>query len=288
MSKPSLQPGTTLGIVVGSVFGLVVALLVALYLANSGAPVQSKADNTAARIEAPRDRNDTPDPNEFLYGKPRIEPVAVELTPEEQAAQELKAEAAAKAKLAAKNAAKAKLIEQKADKTTDAELADIMGDSDTKPKATKPTFVAENATMPVSKPSKSVNATVTAKEVLPKTVNTIDDQDAIGKIAAILTPANETASSQKAKPKAPSTDTRELAKTERYFVQVGAYANEAEAQAVKNKVAAQGIAMSISPREKGDVVLHRVRTASLPALEAERLRNTLKANGMEAALVKVQ
>ena len=51
MSKSSLQPGTSLGILVGLVFGLVAASLVALYLANTGAPIQTRAQNPSVKIK---------------------------------------------------------------------------------------------------------------------------------------------------------------------------------------------------------------------------------------------
>jgi cell division protein FtsN len=294
MSKPSLQPGTTLGIVVGSVFGLVLALLVALYLANSGAPVQTKAQNASARIDLPKNASSAPDPNEFLYGKPQPKP-ELELSEAEQVLLDEKMAADTKrAKLkAAKNDAKPK----QPDTLNEAAIDSLDGAAI---KGGKPTVAVDTA---AKKSLYGVSKEAVAKsEVLPKVVTIDTDQDAIGKIAAIVTPkvsAHKTADKtfndnthiahETVKPNTVYTDTNvSAAKSERYFVQVGAYANESEAQAVKSKAASQGVAVGVSPRDKNGLVLYRVRTAPLPPLDAERLRNTLKANGMEAALVKVQ
>lgn len=195
------QGSTTLGIIVGVVLGLAVALGVSLYLANSGAPLQTKAANAPARIEPPKDVSKTPDPNEALYTKvPKVE--------EEKPADGVKAPATAPI-----------------------------------PTAAKP------------------------------------EQDAIGKIAAIVTPAEPVAM-----PKPASA----AAGGERYFVQAGAFSNVAEADALKARLALQGVSMNVSPREKDGQTLQRVRTAPLAAVDAEKLRNNLKANGIETSLVKVQ
>jgi hypothetical protein len=82
MKHTHTQTGsTTLGIIVGIVLGLAVALGVSLYLANTGAPVQTKAANVPARIEPPKDMSKTPDPNEALYTKvPKTEEIKADDT----------------------------------------------------------------------------------------------------------------------------------------------------------------------------------------------------------------
>jgi cell division protein FtsN len=196
---------TTLGIIVGVVLGLSVALGVSLYLANSGAPLQTKAVTAPPRIEAPKDVSKIPDPNEALYTKV--------------------------------------------------------------PKAEEPT---------PSEPSAAAKAAAVKPE-----------QDAIGKIAALVTPAPTAANS--------ATETLTMPKTapatagsERYFVQAGAFSSLPEAEALKAKLALQGVTMTVSAREKDGQTLQRVRTAPLASVDAEKLRNNLKANGIETSLVKVQ
>lgn len=201
------QGSTTLGIIVGVVLGLAVALGVSLYLANSGAPLQTKAANAPARIEPPKDVSKAPDPNEALYTKV--------------------------------------------------------------PKVEEPAKPADG----VKAPSTSVAAPAAAKP----------EQDAIGKIAAIVTPA-AAPTEPVSMPKPASAS----AGGERYFVQAGAFSNVAEAEALKARLALQGVSMSVSPRDRDGQTLQRVRTAPLAAADAERLRNNLKANGIETSLVKVQ
>jgi cell division protein FtsN len=193
---------TTLGIIVGVVLGLAVALGVSLYLANSGAPLQTKSANAPARIEPPKDASKIPDPNEALYTKvPKVEEA-------------------------------------------------------------KPTDPSAPAVPAAAKP----------------------ELDAIGKIAALVTPATPASTEPVIMPKtAPAS-----AGGERYFVQAGAYSSVAEADALKARLALQGVTMSLSPREVNGQTLQRVRTAPLAAADAEKLRNNLKANGIETSLVKVQ
>jgi cell division protein FtsN len=232
MKQIQIQRGsTTLGIIVGVVLGLAVALGVSLYLANATGPVQTKAGNTAARIDPPKDINKAPDPNESLYTKV---PKAEEPEP-------------AKAAAAATSGA-------------------------------------------VTAPVATANPTPAAPTAKP-------EQDGIGKIAAIVTPAPSAAPAATPVAVLPSkpVDPVVMPKaapaavgTERYFVQAGAYTSEADAQAIKAKLALQGVTMGLSPRERDGQTLHRVRTAPLSAVDAERLRNTLKANGIETSLVKVQ
>jgi cell division protein FtsN len=129
------------------------------------------------------------------------------------------------------------------------------------------------------------------------------EQDGIGKIAAIVTPAKPApapvVTAAPAVVAAPPAAAKagdaivmpkpaNAAAGERYFVQAGAFANVNEANALKAKIALLGVDMTLSPREKDGQILLRVRTAPLAAVDAERLRNTLKANAIETSLVKVQ
>jgi cell division protein FtsN len=234
MKTTHTQSGsTTLGIIVGIVLGLAVALGVSLYLANAGAPVQTKAANVPARIEPPKDLSKAPDPNEALYTKvPKSE-------------------------------------ESKSDDAKDSKDAKDTKDKDAKDKATTPAAAA---------PSAAAAQAATKPE-----------QDGIGKVAALVTPAPAaTAASKPGETIAMPKPAPLSAGGERYFVQAGAFSNVAEAETLKAKLALQGVSMSLSPREKDGQTLQRVRTAPLAAVDAEKLRNTLKANGIETSLVKVQ
>jgi cell division protein FtsN len=269
---------TTLGIIVGILLGLAVALGVSLYLATSGAPVQTKAANPAARIEPPVDPSKAPDPNQSLYTKvPKTEEAK---DPNKDTKLE-EAKAAAKAKPEADAKPEAK--------------------TDRKPESkpdTKPELKAD--AKPEAKPTETVKPAAASKP----------EQDAIGKIAATATPAAAIAAASSAASAAGSAAAAAakasaaaasagaavpMPKTalpneagERYFVQAGAFANVADAEAVKARLALLGVSMALSPRERDGQVLQRVRTAPLAAVDAEKLRNTLKANGIETSLVKVQ
>jgi cell division protein FtsN len=241
--------GTTLGIIVGVVLGLLVALGVSLYIAHSSAPVQNKAANPAARIEPPADLTKAPDPNQSLYTKvPKVDEAKASEAKEVKEAKEAVSEV--------KNA---------------------------------PPIASSQAPAPVA-----------------ATANKSAEQDGVGKIAAIVTPAKPavappaatTQASIPALTAAPALSKSSevivmpkpasVASGERYFVQAGAFANVNEANALKAKIALMGAEMGLSPREKDGQILLRVRTAPLAAADAERLRNTLKANGIETSLVKVQ
>ncbi len=261
MSKSSLQPGTSLGILVGLVFGLVAASLVALYLANTGAPIQTRAQNPSVKINTSQNSTQVPDPNDFLYGKPFkaevVEPV-LESAGEEQ--QEVKN----KIKIKKENKAKK-----------------------------NPHTVTD-----VSSPEDNV---IEEKVIKPVSAEAVTDQDGIDKIASLVTPEttvrkpsnkesdiNEEKKREKTtSPQINSMDSS-TNKGERYFVQVGAYTSADDAKSVQSKAENQGIALNILSREGEGATLYRVRTKALQSADAERLRNTIKANGMEAQLVKAQ
>ena len=281
MSKSSLQPGTSLGILVGLVFGLVAASLVALYLANTGAPIQTRAQNPSVKINTPQDSTQVPDPNDSLYGKP-FKPETVEstlkLTEEEQ--QDVKN----KIKIKKEN----KVVKHSKD------------DSSTK----KESYTAIDDNLPEIDASEE-------KAIKNTSAESVNDQDGIAKIASLVTPEtivrksihkesdkeppnkesdiniNEEKNREK-KLSSQINNTDSTNKGERYFVQVGAYANADDAKSVQSKAENQGIALNISSREGNGVTLHRLRTKALQPADAERLRNTIKANGMEAQLVKAQ
>jgi cell division protein FtsN len=281
MSKSSLQPGTSLGILVGLVFGLVAASLVALYLANTGAPIQTRAQNPSVKINTPQDNTQVPDPNDSLYGKP-FQPETVEsalqLTEEEQ------------------QGVKNKIKIKKENKV----VKHSKGDSSTEKKS----YTAIDDNLPETDAGEEKATKSTSAE-------SINDQDGIAKIASLVTPEtivrksthkesdketlskesdiniNEEKNREK-KTSSQLNNTDSANKGERYFVQVGAYANADDAKSVQSKAENQGIALNISSREGNGATLHRLRTKALQPADAERLRNTIKANGMEAQLVRVQ
>ena len=175
---------------------------------------------------------------------------------------------------------------------------------------TKPKVDEDKPADPQAVPAKPLPdlgtaAPVAAPTTAPVAAKPAAQDDAIGKIAAVVTPAkpapvvaapsaNPAAILNAAKPAAtvaaiemPATS-RPGAGGERYFVQAGAYKALPEAESMKAKLALQGITMQVSGRDTNSGPIHRVRTAPLAAADAEKLAAQLKSNGIETSLVKVQ
>jgi cell division protein FtsN len=291
MSKSSLQPGTSLGILVGLVFGLVAASLVALYLANTGVPIQTRAQNPSVKINTPQDNTQVPDPNDSLYGKP-FQPEIVEpefqLTEEEQQAVKNKIKIKKESKIV-----KHSKGDSSTEKISYTAIDDNLLETDaSEDKATKNTSSeSTNDQDGIAK----IASLVTPETIIRKSIHKELDKEIPNKEPLSKEPPNKESdiniNEEKNREKKTSSqinNTDSANKGERYFVQVGAYANADDAKSVQSKAENQGIALNISSREANGVTLHRLRTKALPPADAERLRNTIKANGMEAQLVRVQ
>jgi cell division protein FtsN len=291
MSKSSLQPGTSLGILVGLVFGLVAASLVALYLANTGVPIQTRAQNPSVKINTPQDNTQVPDPNDSLYGKP-FQPEIVEpefqLTEEEQQAVKNKIKIKKESKIV-KHSKGDSSTEKISYTAIDDNLLEIDASED---KATKNTSSElTNDQDGIAK----IASLVTPETIVRKSIHKELDKEIPNKEPLSKEPPNKESdiniNEEKNREKKTSSqinNTDSANKGERYFIQVGAYANADDAKSVQSKAENQGIALNISSREGNGVTLHRLRTKALQPADAERLRNTIKANGMEAQLVRVQ
>jgi cell division protein FtsN len=74
----------------------------------------------------------------------------------------------------------------------------------------------------------------------------------------------------------------------RYLLQVGAYESEAEADAMRAKLALMGYEASISKRERDGKTLHRVRIGPIDKMDdVNRVRTALSQNKMDATLVRI-
>jgi cell division protein FtsN len=72
-----------------------------------------------------------------------------------------------------------------------------------------------------------------------------------------------------------------------YFVQVGAYSSQDDAEQQRAKLALQGFGAKISEREQGGRTIHRVRVGPFDSqAEAVAQQERLKAGGADAALVR--
>ena len=74
----------------------------------------------------------------------------------------------------------------------------------------------------------------------------------------------------------------------RYLLQVGAYESEAEADAMRAKLALMGFEASISKRERDGKTLHRVRIGPIDKMDdVNRVRTALSQNKMDATLIRI-
>jgi cell division protein FtsN len=72
-----------------------------------------------------------------------------------------------------------------------------------------------------------------------------------------------------------------------YFVQVGAFSSQDDAEQQRAKLALQGIGAKISEREQGGRTIHRVRVGPYESqAEAVAQQERLKSGGIDAALVR--
>ncbi len=97
-------------------------------------------------------------------------------------------------------------------------------------------------------------------------------------------PAAPQAAPQTAAPKSSNT-----ADPFTYFVQAGAFKTATDADAQKAKLSMMGIEAKVSEREQAGRIIYRVRSGPFDDKEqAEKIKTRLDANGMDAALVRVQ
>ena len=74
-----------------------------------------------------------------------------------------------------------------------------------------------------------------------------------------------------------------------YFIQAGAFKSATDADAQKAKLSMMGIEAKVSEREQAGRAIYRVRSGPFDDKDqAEKIKARLDANGMDAALVRVQ
>jgi cell division protein FtsN len=74
-----------------------------------------------------------------------------------------------------------------------------------------------------------------------------------------------------------------------YFVQVGAFASQADAEQQRARVGLMGLKARISEREQSGRTMYRVRLGPFPKKEeADALQDRLAGEGLEAALVRIE
>lgn len=74
----------------------------------------------------------------------------------------------------------------------------------------------------------------------------------------------------------------------RYLLQAGAFKTEADADAMKARLALLGLSAQVSPADRDGGRVYRVRLGPGRADDVNRMKQTLARNGIDAALVRVQ
>ncbi|KAF1053551.1 MAG: Cell division protein FtsN [Burkholderia gladioli] len=254
-SKPSKQAGGTfLGIVLGLIVGLAIAVVVALYITRAPSPFVSKvappADNSASQPQF--------DPNRALQGKTPGQPV----TP--QAAQPAPPNTAPGQ--AANQPQPPLLTEPQIVEVPGSNTGSSSSDSNGVAVAPKPT---DNT--PVAPPAKKPQAPAT-------TAN-----------PGSSTGSQPPKTAQQPAPKAGSTPSaaNPADANSGYFLQVGAYKTEADAEQQRARLGFQGFESKVSKRDVSGVTYYRVRVGPFIKFDdMNSARQRLSDAGVNTAVIR--
>ena len=150
-----------------------------------------------------------------------------------------------------------------------------------------------NAATPTSNSTTSTSSPATpAAPVAPAVVadplaDAAKNKPLTGTPSPAATP--QPAAAQAAAPQTAAPKTSNTADPFTYFVQAGAFKTATDADAQKAKLSMMGIEAKVSEREQAGRIIYRVRSGPFDDKEqAEKIKTRLDANGMDAALVRVQ
>lgn len=74
----------------------------------------------------------------------------------------------------------------------------------------------------------------------------------------------------------------------RFLLQAGAFKNEADAEAMKARLALLGLTAEVSEAERDGISVHRVRVGPIARLDdVNRMKQTLGQNGIDATVIKI-
>jgi cell division protein FtsN len=248
-SKQSKQTGGTfLGIVLGLIVGLAIAVIVALYITRAPTPFVAKvAPAPADTASAPLAGQQPYDPNRPLQGKTPGQAVP-------QAAQP-----------APPNTAPGQTNNQTQssgmldDEPQIVEVPPTDGAATTPAKPAAPT---SNPAVAAKKPASS-DATAAAASSQPKTAQTAP-----------------TAQTPSAAPAPGDANTG-------YFLQVGAYKTQADAEQQRARLGFQGFASTVTQRDAGNVTYYRVRIGPFTKFdEMNNVRQRLSDAGVDTAVIR--
>jgi len=159
----------------------------------------------------------------------------------------------------------------------------LYGKNPAKPHAVPQPVVDEAASAPAEPASSASGAhPITTDPAAPATVTPAKPASAPAKAASS---ARNPAAILSGEPVSTSSAADSLS----YYVQAGAYANQAEAEQAKGKLALMDLEARIVEREVSGRIMYRVRIGPFGQREqAEDVRVKLSSNGVDSALVRVQ
>ena len=242
-----------MGLIVGLLIGLALALVVALYVTKAPVPFMNKVpQRTAEQDAAEVEKNRNWDPNSPLYGKNPAKAASGVVT-QAAGASDPAASAASAAAAAASTPRQIAAAARAASAAAAASAASALAKG--KPKRD---------------PNDILNDRASGSEQ-PTTASTIPS---VGASA----PSNSQAVS-----------TRPGADPFLYFVQVGAYSRQEDADQQRARLAIQGFSPKVTEREQAGRTVYRVRVGPYDKKDdADGAKEKLESSGVEAALVRVQ
>ncbi|QCP48041.1 cell division protein [Trinickia violacea] len=251
-SKQSKQSGGTfLGIVLGLIVGLAIAVVVALYITRAPTPFVSKVAPPATPDNGAASGSAPYDPNRALQGKTPGQPVP-------QAAQPAPPNTAP---------GQSNNQTQSSGMLEEPEIIQVPPANNGVAVAPQPSTGGSGATAQAKKPQSTNEPAATARATPP------------GSATPGAAPA--------AKPGSPAAATANNDVNTGYFLQVGAYKTEADAEQQRARLAFQGFESKVSQRDAGGVTYFRVRIGPFSKFDdMNSARQRLSDAGVDTAVIR--
>ncbi|WP_028311899.1 SPOR domain-containing protein [Derxia gummosa] len=286
----SLRGGTFLGFILGLVTGLAVAVGVALFITKAPVPFVNRP-NVKVGPDTP---GAPPDPNKPFYGRDGGMPSATVAPPVAQSAPTQPAPTQPAPGQVAQPAA-GQSAPQSSGQTPQAAAGQSAA---ARPAPAQPQGDRQFSfydLMPGRKPGETPAAPTGAAAGQPQPAGSQPPGSTTGQTAA--RPAAGAAPTASAAPAAvpgavaipaPGTTAAPATAPEtRYLLQAGAFRNEADADAMRARLALLGYDARVSPREGAGDPIYRVRIGPVLKLDdLNRMRQTLAQNGIDASVVR--
>ncbi|NIF70721.1 cell division protein [Burkholderia sp. Ap-962] len=264
-SKPSKQAGGTfLGIVLGLIVGLAIAVVVALYITRAPSPFVSKvappADNGASGASQPQQF----DPNRALQGKTPGQPVPQAAQPAPpntapgQAANQTQPPLLPEPQIVEVPGSNGTQNSNPQPSSDDNGIAVAPRPADNTPPAKKPQATASTPSSSSSQPKPAQQA------------------------------AKPTSSAQAGNaPAKPTSGANPADANSGYFLQVGAYKTEADAEQQRARLGFQGFESKVSKRDVSGVTYYRVRVGPFNKFDdMNSARQRLSDAGVDTAVIR--